>query len=163
MTRPTPRTPTTGLRRALFRAPILLYRAHVGWLLGSRFVLIEHIGRTTGRVRRTVVEVVDHHTDDGSIVVASGFGPTAQWYRNLLAHPQVTIQIGRRRRTVDAEPLTADEGAKVMADYATRHPKTARRLCKFLGYPADDDYHAIGARIPFLHLRPATVEHDHPG
>jgi len=34
-----------GLVRLAFRAPIWLYRAHLGWLLGYRFVLLTHTGR----------------------------------------------------------------------------------------------------------------------
>jgi deazaflavin-dependent oxidoreductase (nitroreductase family) len=149
------RRPPTGLGRALFRLPITLYRARLGWLLGDRILLIEHIGRSTGRIRRTVVEVVDHDRGDDSYVVASGFGTSAQWYRNLLAHPQAVIMVGRRRLTVDSTALTPAEGGRVMARYAERHPRVAARLCRFLGYPVHDgDYRTAGERIPFLRLRP---------
>lgn len=151
------RTPPTGLGRLLFRLPIALYRAKLGWLLGERILLIEHIGRSTGRIRRTVMEVVDHYTGEDTYVVASGFGTSAQWYRNLLAHPRAGIMVGRRRLTVDAVPLTPVEGGRVMAGYAARHPRTAARLCRFLGYPVHDgDYCAVGERIPFLRLRPRS-------
>ncbi len=99
--------------------------------------------------------MVDHHPADDSYIVASGFGATAQWYRNLLAHPRATIQVGRRRLTVDAIPLTAAEGGQVMVDYAARHPAAARQLCRFLRQPVvGGDYHVVGERIPFLRLRP---------
>jgi len=48
----------TGLLRLLLRAPILLYRARAGWLLGHRFVYVAHRGRRTGARREVVVEVV---------------------------------------------------------------------------------------------------------
>ena len=47
-----------GLSRALVRAPILAYRCGLGVLLGDRFVLLTHVGRTTGRPRHVVLEVV---------------------------------------------------------------------------------------------------------
>ena len=31
------RKPPTGLERLLWRAPIWLYRLHLGWLMGERF------------------------------------------------------------------------------------------------------------------------------
>jgi hypothetical protein len=43
------RKPPTGISRALFRAPIALYRCRLGWLMGDRLILIEHRGRRTGR------------------------------------------------------------------------------------------------------------------
>ena len=40
------RPPRTRLRRALFRAPIWLYRLGLGGLLGGRFLLLTHTGST---------------------------------------------------------------------------------------------------------------------
>jgi hypothetical protein len=51
-------TGPTGWVRALLRLPILLYRLHLGWLLGHRFLLLTHVGRKSGLQRRTVLEVV---------------------------------------------------------------------------------------------------------
>ena len=48
------RPPRTRLRRALFRAPIWLYRLGLGGLLGGRFLLLTHTGRTSGRPRQVV-------------------------------------------------------------------------------------------------------------
>jgi hypothetical protein len=52
-----PGRPPSGLRRALLRAPIWLYRAGLGGLLGRRVLLLTHIGRSTGRARQVVLEV----------------------------------------------------------------------------------------------------------
>lgn len=152
------------LGRLLFRLPILLYRARLGPLLGGRLMLIEHIGRRSGRTRRTVVEVVEHRRADDSYVVASGFGPNAHWYRNLRAHPRAVIQVGRRTLTVRATPLTAAEGGKIMAGYARRHPFAARQLSRLMGHPVvDGDYRAVGERVPFLRLVPAGEPPVTPG
>ncbi|WP_327034946.1 nitroreductase family deazaflavin-dependent oxidoreductase [Micromonospora ureilytica] len=149
-------TPPSGLGRLLFRLPILLYRAHLGRLLGRRFVLIEHVGRRTGQLRHTVVEVIEASPEGH--VVAAGFGARSDWYRNLRAHPRADIQLGGQRRAVTAVPLPAAAGAELMARYAQRHPFAARRLCRLMGYEVDGstaDYRAVGARIPFLRLTPA--------
>ncbi|MEZ4615481.1 MAG: nitroreductase family deazaflavin-dependent oxidoreductase [Caldilineaceae bacterium] len=90
-------SPPTGISRFLFRLPIQLYRLHLGWLLGRRFVLINHIGRKSGQVRQVVVEVVRHDQTTDSYIVCSGFGRQAQWYQNLLATPAVTIQVGAQQ------------------------------------------------------------------
>jgi deazaflavin-dependent oxidoreductase (nitroreductase family) len=147
----------TGWERLAFRAPILLYRARLGWLLGGRFVLIHHVGRKTGLVRSVVVEVVEHDPTNGSYVVCSGFGPRADWYRNLRAHPQVTIQVGRRSLGVEAVPLPPEEGGELMARYAVPHAVAARRLCRFMGFEVDgsaDDYRAVGRELPFIRFVP---------
>ena len=79
--------PPSGVSRALFRAPIYLYRLGLGWLFGKRILLLNHIGRVSGTQRQVILEVVEHDPTDGSFVVASGWGPTAAWYRNILHTP----------------------------------------------------------------------------
>ena len=50
--------------------------------------------------------------------------------------PKTLIQVGNRPHAVTAHFLTPDEGAEIMARYARRHPRTARRLCAFMGLPS---------------------------
>jgi deazaflavin-dependent oxidoreductase (nitroreductase family) len=112
---------------------VWLYRAKLGWLLGRRFVLINHTGRTSGRLRQVVVEVAALERASGAVTVVSGFGPGSDWYRNLLAHPEAGIQLGGRAIPVLAVPVPPDQAAEVMAGYARRHPRAARALACFMG------------------------------
>ena len=149
--------PPTGLARLLFRLPVHLYRMRLGRLLGGRFLLLDHVGRVSGRKRQAVVEVVEHDRSDDSYVVASGFGEQADWYRNVLAAPEVTVQVGARRLAVRATRLSTEDGAAVMARYAPRHPAAAVRLCRFMGFAVDGseaDYREVGRNIPFLRFVP---------
>ncbi|MFD3748044.1 nitroreductase family deazaflavin-dependent oxidoreductase [Nocardia sp. NPDC058633] len=149
--------PPTGVRRLLLRAPIHLYRLRLGWLFGSRLLLLEHIGRVSGKQRRVVIEVVEHDPTDGSYVVCSGFGTEAAWYRNVLAAPDTRIQVGLRTIEVTAHPLATDEGGEFMARYAPRHPRAARRLVRFMGFSTDgsqEDYREVGRHLPFVRLSP---------
>lgn len=148
--------PPRGWMRFLARLPIWLYRLHLGWLLGGRFVLINHIGRKSGLSRRVVVEVVRHDGESHTIIVASGFGKKSQWYQNLRHTPDVIIQLGAKKYAVHAEFLSAEQGAVEMADYARRHPSAARELAKFMGYRVDgtaEDYRLLGREIPFIALK----------
>ncbi len=148
--------PPRGWMRVLARLPIWLYRWHLGWLLGGRFVLINHIGRKSGLPRRVVVEVVRHDKNARTIIVASGFGEKAQWYQNLRKTPDVIIQLGTKKYAAHAEFLSAEEGAGEMADYARRHASAARELAKFMGYRVDgteDDYRTLGQETPFIALK----------
>ena len=152
-----------GWRRFLFRLPIRLYRARLGWLLGQRFLLLEHIGRKSGQLRRVVIEVVARDDPSASSwTVASGFGPNAAWYRNLRATPRVTIQVGARRHDVVARFLPPQEGGELMARYATRHPRVARRLSAFMGFEVSDgsaeEFRRVGESIPFVRFELADPE-----
>lgn len=152
--------PPTGVRRLLFRAPIHLYRIRLGWLFGSRLLLLDHLGRVSGKQRQVVIEVVDHDRTDGSYVVCSGFGPKAAWYQNILATPETSIQVGLRTIAVTARPLDTDEGGDFMARYAPRHPRAARKLVRFMGFATDgsqEDYREVGRHLPFVRLCPRTA------
>ena len=114
-----------GLLRArwLARAPIGLYRARLGFLLGSRLLMLEHLGRKSGTRRYAVLEVVARPRP-GAYVVASGFGARAQWFRNVSANPHVRIHAGGRRPApATARLLTSDETAAALAAYAAGHPR----------------------------------------
>lgn len=149
--------PITGPRRWLFRAPLLAYRARLGWLLGHRLVMLVHRGRTSGRWRQVVVEVVVRHPATGAVTVASGYGPTSNWYRNLLADPDAHIVLGARRHAVRARPLPAEEGGDLMVDYARRRPRSARMVARQTGVPVDGSeasYRALGRVLPYVRLEP---------
>jgi hypothetical protein len=72
------------LARWLLRAPVALYAARAGWLLGHRFLLLRHRGRRSHRLYGTVLEVVAWRPAEREAVVVSGLGRRSQWYRNLL-------------------------------------------------------------------------------
>ena len=109
--------------RWIVRAPVWLYRARLGFVFGSRLLMLEHTGRKTGIRRYVVLETVDR-PDPGTYVVAAGFGDRAQWLRNIRASPRVRVGTGSRRPIpAIARPLTSEETAAALAAYARRHPK----------------------------------------
>lgn len=150
--------PPTGLTRFLFRTPIYLYRLRLGWLFGSRLLLLNHIGRVSGKPRQTILEVAEH--DDNRYVVASGWGPTAAWYQNVVHAPDVTIQVGRRTLAVRAVTLNEDEGADIFARYAVRHRTLAKYvLPRLMGFSVDGseaDFREAGRRMPFVRFVPRS-------
>lgn len=153
-----------GLIRFLFRLPVWLYRLGLGWLLGERFLLINHVGRKSRKPYQTVVEVARRDADAGLYVVASGYGARADWYRNLRHSPETTIQVGRRRLDARAELLSPRESGEEMVAYARRPPAAARNLTKMMGYEIEESvigYRHLGqTQIPFvaLHTREQVLE-----
>lgn len=114
--------------RWMVRTPIYCYRAGLGFLFGTRLLMLEHTGRKSGARRFVVLEVVERPGPD-RYVIASGFGRGAQWYRNIGAHPEVHVSCGVRRRVpATAVPLTDDEAAAVLERYAVAHPRAWRSL-----------------------------------
>lgn len=159
----TPRAarPPRGIARLLFRAPLLLYRLNLGWLLGGRFLHLTHTGRKSGLPRQTVLEVVDHDVATDTYYVASGFGRKSHWFRNVQANPHGTIQVGPRLMEATADVLDPAASGQKMVEYARRYPLAAQTLTRVLGYKVDgseDQYRQLGAdHLPVVALRPQRV------
>lgn len=113
--------------RRLMRIPVAIYRVGLGFLLGQRLVMIEHLGRISHRRRFVVVECIERF--DTVIRVASGFGREAQWYRNLAANEVAYLSTGSYRR-VPATPrlLTEAESQLHLREYAVQHPAAWKHL-----------------------------------
>jgi deazaflavin-dependent oxidoreductase (nitroreductase family) len=150
--------PPAGLTRWLFRMPIYAYRLGLGWIFGKRLLLLNHIGRVSGKQHQTVLEVVEHDARDGSYLVASGWGPSAAWYRNILQKPEVSIRVGRHTIPVKAVPIDQDTGADIFARYASRNRRVAQYvLPRILGMAVDGseaDFREVGRRMPFVRFVP---------
>ncbi|MFC0681359.1 nitroreductase family deazaflavin-dependent oxidoreductase [Lysobacter korlensis] len=142
--------------RTLVRAPNWLYRARLGWLLGHRFLMIEHRGRITGLTRRTTLEVTRRGPGSEWVEVVAGFGATTDWYRNAVAAGEVRVHLGTRQFTADVAELDEGERLALLTDYQTNHPKSAAVLGTtvvrqpFTG--ADHDLAALARQLPALRL-----------
>jgi len=125
--------PGAALRFGL-RLPIWLYRAHLGWLLGDRFLMLTHTGRKSGLARYTVIEVVKHNKETDTYYVVSGWGTKSDWYQNIRKNPLVTIQTSRRMFQSKAEFIPVKQAIEIVETYAHDHPVAFNELSRlFLG------------------------------
>lgn len=146
----------SGMKRAFFRMPIFLYRFRLGFLMGRRFLLLQHRGRKSGLQRETVLEVVSYEEETNTYTIASGFGRGSDWYRNVIANPDVTIRVGNKEMPAKARPLSPEESGEAMVRYGRRYPRAAREITRLMGFRADgteEDYRTLGRdEIPFVVL-----------
>lgn len=132
----------------LMRMPIPLYRAGLGWIFGTRLVMIEHLGRVSHEPKYVVVEVVER--GHNVIRVASGFGTRSQWYRNLRANGVAYLSTGNvRRARAGVRLLDAEESERRLREYAAAHPTAWRHLSSAMDYAAGGD-----AAIPIVEFTP---------
>lgn len=144
--------------RWLVRGPIWLYRARLGAVFGDRLLMLEHVGRRSGRRRYVVLEVIDS-PQPGAYVVASGFGRHAQWYRNIEADPHVRLWV-RSRRPVSAEarPLAPEEATAALRRYADAHPRAWASLAPVLEQTLGARIGTEGTDLPLVALRPPSPQ-----
>lgn len=149
--------PPKGWKRLLLRLPIALYNWRCGWILGRRFLLLNHIGRKTKVSRLTVLEVVRYDEVAGAYTVASGWGEKAQWFRNILHNPEVEITVRNQRQQALARRVNRTEAEHVLRDYARRHPAAMRQLAQFMvGQEfggSDEDFRLLAENVPLVELR----------
>ena len=143
--------------RWIVRAPVWLYRARLGFVFGSRLLMLEHTGRKTGIRRYVVLEAVDH-PDPGTYVVAAGFGDRAQWLRNVRASPRVRVYTGSRRPVpATARPLTGEEAAAALTAYARLHPRSWAALKPVFEAALGAQIGSDGTSLPLIALDLAAV------
>ncbi len=148
--------------RRLMRAPIWLYRRRLGFLLGSRMLMLEHTGRTSGARRHVVLEVFGHPTPD-TYLVASGFGGRSQWFRNVRANPEVRVSIGSHAPVpATARRLTEVEADTALAAYVRRYPRSWKRFKPVIEATLGSRINNQNTALPVvaLHLDPARSRPD---
>jgi len=113
---------TRRIIKTMATTNVWLYRRTGGrvggtWRIGAGFrnpvpiCLLEHRGRRTGKQRTTPLVYLE---DGGRIVVVAsqaGRPEHPMWYLNLLAHPDVVVQVRSRMRPMRARVAESDERA----------------------------------------------------
>ena len=140
-----------GLFKWFLHAPTWLYRGRLGFLMGNRFLMVEHRGRRSDNLYRTVLEAVGRYPETSEWIVTSGTGPKADWYRNLRAGTFQAVWIGSNRSDATVRFLDAEEAGPVFGNYESAHPKTAARLMQSMGvsYDGTDE-----GRVEVMHTIP---------
>jgi deazaflavin-dependent oxidoreductase (nitroreductase family) len=118
-------------------------RGFVGRSFGVRSVVVETVGRRTGRVREIPLFAIED--GDRLVVVGSNSGRDREpaWVANLRATPAVRVRVGRDVRSMLAREIHGEERDRLWT-LATRT------------YPGYEDYAAWTARrIPVVVLEPA--------
>jgi deazaflavin-dependent oxidoreductase (nitroreductase family) len=133
--------PPTGVLRSLLGLPVHLYHAHLGVLLGHRFLLLVHTGRKTGLHRETVLEVVRYDPITHESVVAAGWGRRTGWLHNVEAGLAHEVWTGRQRFAPVFRILPPDEAERLFADYERENrlftPIVRAVLSQLLGWRYD--------------------------
>ena len=98
-----------------------------GDMAGWPMVLVHHTGAKSGADR--VNPLVYQELDDGAIAVfasAAGRPKTPDWFHNLVAHPDTTIEIGAETRPVRARVAAGAERERIWGEQKRRMPQFAK-------------------------------------
>jgi deazaflavin-dependent oxidoreductase (nitroreductase family) len=144
----------------VFRLPLHLYRCGWGWMLGRTFLLLVHLGRSTGKPYEIVAMVLGDDTQSGELVICSAWGPDADWVHNLRSGPAKEVRIGRDCFVPQHRFLTEDEALTVGIAFRARHPRRLWLVSSVLGWGdlrRDNTVRQFVRGHPFVALRPAIA------
>ncbi|OBA71754.1 nitroreductase [Mycobacterium sp. 1554424.7] len=132
--------------RHMSRAQVWVYRKTNGriggkWRIGAGFrkpvptLLLEHRGRKSGKLFTVPLLYLRDGRDVVVVASQGGLPNHPQWYRNLVANPDTTVQIGGERRPVRAATADAQERGRLWprlvglyADFGTYQSWTEREI-----------------------------------
>ncbi len=132
-----------------------LYAVGFGPLVGRFVLLLTTNGRKTGLPRVTPLQ---YEELEGAFLVGSSRGTRADWFRNILADPHVSITVGSRRFRGMAEPVTdPNRIADFLQLRLSRHPAMIGAILKSEGLqlPARrEDLERYAARLAMVVIKP---------
>ena len=130
------------------RDQVALYEAtggaEGGELGGLPVIILTTSGARSGHTRKTPIMRVEQDGVYAAIASYAGRPTNPQWYANLVAHPDATVQDGPRLHRVRARELSGDEKQRWWAIADALNPNYATYRST-----------AGGRDIPILALEPA--------
>jgi deazaflavin-dependent oxidoreductase (nitroreductase family) len=96
-----------------------------GMFEGTPLLLLHHVGAKSGRSRTNPLA---YYQDDGRYVIfaSKGGAPSnPDWYHNLLAEPNVSIEVGTETMDVVATEASGEERERLFRAQAERIPQFA--------------------------------------
>lgn len=135
--------------KAMSRTHRMILRLSGGRVLQTTFgmqtVELHTVGRTSGRLRTTML-TAPVMSDDQVVLVASKGGDDRDpdWYRNLMANPEIELTIAGQRKPMLARRASAEEKAELWPGivaayrgYAGYQRRTDRDIPVVICTPAD--------------------------
>ena len=122
--------------------------------LGGHMLLLRVRGRKTGQGRYVPLSYV---IADGSAWVLAGYGVRTQWYRNILADPEVDAWLpGRVARCRATEARDPSDRARIIPLLARSIGLPGVMLGGDPWHATDDDILAVASWVPLVRLDPVA-------
>lgn len=106
-----------------------------GDMAGMSFLLLTTTGAKSGR---TITKPLVYTKDGDRLVIVASYAGAPHhpaWYHNVVANPEVTVEVGAERLRMKAEVVAGDERRRLFEEHAREMPifleyqkKTSRQL-----------------------------------
>ena len=102
-------------------------------------MLLTHIGRRSGKVRRTILAVLHFDPKTKEIMAISAWS-ASDWYYNIQAAPALQVETGFTRYAPVQRTLTPEAIAALFIEYRRKHPIFSRIVSRIPGWKIDSTY-----------------------
>jgi deazaflavin-dependent oxidoreductase (nitroreductase family) len=124
-------------------------------------IILHHTGRRSGQARTAGLQQIYQDTESGRYFVAAAYGPTSDWWRNAVANPHVSIEVGGTIVKAVAEPVNSQEAVTVMEAAIEEKPRLRDQAFKHAGVDVMDPegIAKVIAVNPLMSFRVSTSDH----
>ena len=127
-----------------------LFGLFVGWGFGlSHNYLLQVVGRKTGRIYSTPVNVLDYYNGKRYLVAPRG---ETQWVRNARANGEVWLKKGRIRQQYKLRQLTDNEKPELLKEYLDRYKTTVQKYFPISAGSPTEVFMGIASNYPVFEL-----------
>jgi deazaflavin-dependent oxidoreductase (nitroreductase family) len=135
--------------------PAILFKIGLGFIL-PRQMFLTTIGRKTGKPHKVVVDIVKHDKDNDVYFVNAAWGLRSDWFKNLVANPNVQVQVARRKFSGKATVLPSEEAGEILVEFINQHPIYVRIMMRLIGIKIrfnEEDICSLVSEMPIVAIR----------
>ena len=143
----------------LMKLPRIFYRLGLHRVMGDIVLLLTTTGRKTGLKRVTPLQYVEI---DGAYYIGSARGKNADWYRNILANPDVEVMLKSQQFDARAEPIEDPSRiADILQVRLKQHPIMVKNFLRSQGLPKNptrEQLERFSQKSAMVEIRPIEKE-----
>ena len=102
-------------------------------------MLLTHVGRRSGKLRRTILAVLRYDPKTKEIMAISAWS-ASDWFHNIQVSPALQVETGFTRYAPMQRTLAPEEIAMLFEDYRCKHPIFSRIVCQIPGWKWDSSH-----------------------
>jgi deazaflavin-dependent oxidoreductase (nitroreductase family) len=141
------------------KMPVWMHKLGLGgWerLIGARWMLVTTTGRKSGKLRETMLDVMDYNSATDTYYIDAAYGSRADWVRNIEAHPRFQAQVGRRKFFAHLVPLSSGEAGEMMVNFYHAKPAYTRSVMAMVGmkFEGVEELREIASKLTLFAVHP---------
>jgi len=80
----------------------------------------------------------------------------SDWFKNLIANPNVQVQVARRKFSGKATVLPSEEAGEILVEFINQHPNYVRIMMRLIGNKIrfnEEEIRSLVSEMPIVAIR----------